>query len=412
VVKYKKLIFTIFTRIGNTGFGALSAVAVAANFGEVGLGLFALFRTLPMFLMILTEMGVSHSYSFLINGKEVNREKVLFNGITFGVFVGVLQVFLWFFISPYVIEHFSMPVSKEIIIFLAGVAPLMVFQLHFVNYLRAISSIYKANINLISVEFCIAVFFCCVWFLEINDNALLVYGILIPYLLINFFMLIYFIKSKYIVLTGFDLKILKLSFNFGVKSQLANAFQILNYRLDQVIVASIVGPGMLGVYVVATKAAELFRFFSLSIVFVLEPLISKKTSKESYLLVKKYYVPILLLNSVIILLGFFIGPILIPIFFDNWSADSITPFYILMIGLLFTGANGLIGAFSLGQGKPELNTYAIGVALVFTVTLDVLLIPQYGVVGAAVASTTGFFISSCAFLYFFIKESKKNEIIK
>lgn len=406
------LIFTVITRIGNTGFGAITAVTVAASFGSSGLGVFALFRTLPMFLMIFTEMGISHSYSYLINARSLNRDLVLWNGLYFATFLSLFQVAIWILLAPLLIEYFSINITVTSFYLLAGVAPLLVLQLNFVNYLRAISKIYLANTLLLSVELFITLFFLLVLIFDCSNENFLAVGIFGSYLVSIILMISVFVKERYIKYKKFDMGIFKMSLNFGLKSQLGNGFQFLNYRLDQLIVALFVGPAMLGVYVVATKAAELFRFFSLSIVFVLEPIISKETGKVAGKLVKKYYLPIFLINLLIISVGIYIGPKIIPVFFEQWSAESIEPFYILMLGLLFTGANGLIGAFSLGQGKPWMNTYAIGVALIFTIILDLILIPKYGIIGAAVASTTGFFISSCAFLYFFTQEVGRFEANK
>lgn len=402
--RYKGLLFTVISRVGNTGFGAISAVTVAAVFGASGLGVFALLRTFPTVCMILTEFGIAHSYSYMINGLKNKRSQILYNGLICGVIVSILQIIIWVMFSALLNTKFDMDLSVTSLYLASFISPLMVFQLHFVNYLRSIGKIYSANMLVTAVELFIASYFVLTYFTVDLAKIHLVLGIVVSYSVVIMVAILVFVQKGYFKKEVFDSKCFKESFKFGVKSQLGNAFQILNYRLDQLLVGFLLGPGLLGIYVVATKAAELFRFFSLSIVFVLEPLISRKPSKEAWQLVSKYYVPIFLLNAGIICIGFFLGPVIIPVFFDAWSTDSIVPFNILMAGLLFTGANGLIGAYSLGLGKPQLNTYAIACALVVTVILDVVLIPIYGIVGAAIGSTSGFLVSSCAFLYFFYKE--------
>ena len=54
------------------------------------------------------------------------------------------------------------------------------------------------------------------------------------------------------------------------------------------------------------------------------------------------------------------------------------------------GAGNVMGDVFRGRGRPGLPSILAGVAIVVTVVLDVLLIPPFGAVGAAVASTCAY----------------------
>jgi O-antigen/teichoic acid export membrane protein len=47
-------------------------------------------------------------------------------------------------------------------------------------------------------------------------------------------------------------------------------------------------------------------------------------------------------------------------------------------------------AYLYGRGSPGLNSIVLGIGLVITVVLDLLLIPRYGALGAATASTAAY----------------------
>jgi O-antigen/teichoic acid export membrane protein len=47
-------------------------------------------------------------------------------------------------------------------------------------------------------------------------------------------------------------------------------------------------------------------------------------------------------------------------------------------------------AYLYGRGSPGLNSIVLGVGLVITVVLDLLLIPRFGALGAATASTAAY----------------------
>jgi O-antigen/teichoic acid export membrane protein len=57
---------------------------------------------------------------------------------------------------------------------------------------------------------------------------------------------------------------------------------------------------------------------------------------------------------------------------------------------VLAGASGVASAYLYGRGTPGLNSLVLGAGLVVTVVLDVTLIPRYGALGAAVASTAAY----------------------
>ena len=58
-------------------------------------------------------------------------------------------------------------------------------------------------------------------------------------------------------------------------------------------------------------------------------------------------------------------------------------------------------AYLLGAGRPGLNSLAQAAGLVVTVTLDLVLIPRIGVMGAAIASCFAYLTTTAMLLVFF-----------
>jgi O-antigen/teichoic acid export membrane protein len=84
------------------------------------------------------------------------------------------------------------------------------------------------------------------------------------------------------------------------------------------------------------------------------------------------------------------APVVLPLFYGRPFRDAVLPACVLLLGLAGGGVSGVISAFLSGDGRPGLNSAAIGAGLVVTVVLDLLLIPPFGVLGAAVASTVAY----------------------
>ena len=91
-----------------------------------------------------------------------------------------------------------------------------------------------------------------------------------------------------------------------------------------------------------------------------------------------------------------VGPLIIRTFFDEWSTESFLPFQVLLVGMAAGGANGVFSGYNHGQGQPQRTAFAVAVGLAVTIALDLLLIPWWGIVGAAVASSCAYTVTALA----------------
>jgi O-antigen/teichoic acid export membrane protein len=95
------------------------------------------------------------------------------------------------------------------------------------------------------------------------------------------------------------------------------------------------------------------------------------------------------------------APWVIPLAYGGEFRGAVVPAQIIVAGLLLDGVAGVVTGFLYGVGRPGLNSWAMGAGLVLTVALDLLLIPPFGVTGAAVASAVAYLAGSLALLWFF-----------
>ena len=77
--------------------------------------------------------------------------------------------------------------------------------------------------------------------------------------------------------------------------------------------------------------------------------------------------------------------LIVPLLFGQVFNGAVLPARILLIGLAAEGVGGVVTAFLFGRGRPGLNSLAAGAGVVVTLIMDVILIPRYGAVGAAIA---------------------------
>jgi O-antigen/teichoic acid export membrane protein len=97
---------------------------------------------------------------------------------------------------------------------------------------------------------------------------------------------------------------------------------------------------------------------------------------------------------------------LIPVVYGSEFKPAATVFLILLpTGMLYTLHKVLGGSLS-ANGRPQTTLFAGLISLPFTIGLNVLLVPELGIKGAAIASNVAYAINSSVVLFFFVRASR------
>ena len=101
--------------------------------------------------------------------------------------------------------------------------------------------------------------------------------------------------------------------------------------------------------------------------------------------------------------GFFGGEIIIFIFHEEFIY-AVLPLQILLIGTLINGSTSrAIGGSVSAVGRPDLDLKKVCVSASTNIILNILLIPYFGIIGAAVATSISLSITSALGIFFLIK---------
>ena len=180
------------------------------------------------------------------------------------------------------------------------------------------------------------------------------------------------------------------SLRFGLKAHAGNVMLMGNYRLDQWLTGSISGARELGLYSVAVAWAEGLFFLPTSLANVQRPDVVRASNRDAAERAAAVFRAAVLLTIPLAVALFFFAPFLCGTVFGDEFADASTALRLLIPGGFGIVALKLLGSALTAQRRPVLESTAIGVSFVATITLDILLIPRYGGNGAA-------FASSCAY---------------
>jgi O-antigen/teichoic acid export membrane protein len=199
--------------------------------------------------------------------------------------------------------------------------------------------------------------------------------------------------------------VIKASLSFGLRGYIANILQFFNYRLDVLIVNFFLGPTAVGIYAVSYGIAELIWNLPDAVSFVFFPrTVSDQRQKR-----KSTTLQILAITVVMTLIGALflatVGKFLISFLYTDTYKGAYLPLLALLPGVVLLGAAKVLTAEILGRGYPQYNSILSGVGLIVTVIGDLILIPGYGILGAAIASSLSYgviFLISIGF-YLYVK---------
>jgi O-antigen/teichoic acid export membrane protein len=203
------------------------------------------------------------------------------------------------------------------------------------------------------------------------------------------------------------MKVIRELFRLGFMNQMAHITQMMSFRLSYYFLELYHGEASVGIYSNGIQIMESIWLISKSISLVQYARIAntedKKYSQE--------------LSLKLLKAGFFFSLIcIIPLLLLPES------FYLFIFGQGFTGVKEVIwilapgvlvynfsiilGHYFSGTGKYHINTIASGTGLVVALILFFILIPRYITLGAGIATSISYAVTSLVVVLFFIRESK------
>jgi O-antigen/teichoic acid export membrane protein len=187
-----------------------------------------------------------------------------------------------------------------------------------------------------------------------------------------------------------DRALARRSLVFGVKSHIGRIMLIANYRLDQWILGAVAGTKQLGQYSVAVAWAEALFLLPTALSAVQRPAIVRAGPREAVKITARVFRISLLITAACALGLVIMAPFLCVTIFGEEFSDSVADLRVLAGGAFGVVALKQLGNALTGRDRPLAASLSIGSAFLFTVALDIVLIPRYEDLGAAIASTVAY----------------------
>ncbi|MCK5560022.1 MAG: flippase, partial [Thermoplasmata archaeon] len=194
--------------------------------------------------------------------------------------------------------------------------------------------------------------------------------------------------------------------SFGSKVFAANIVGTINTRADMLFIGFFLLDKDVGIYAVAVMFVHFLLVIPKAVQRITYPAISELWAKKSYKAIENMINKCMKYSFVIlaplgILLAFFAKDIIQFIYFNRPDEflPAIIPLQILIMAFVFRGAFTSVGPAFGSIGKPGYTLHIVSIITVINVCLNIILIPLYGINGAAVATSFSFILGTCVGIY-------------
>ncbi len=189
---------------------------------------------------------------------------------------------------------------------------------------------------------------------------------------------------------------------YSLFGHLSNVLNYFNYKIDQWILVLFVSATYqnMGDYLQAVSIAQMIWIIPTSINLIAHP---KICEDPKFSLSIEY----LQLNNTMVyicsFLALVLGPLVIPAVYGSAFEESVLPMQILLIGMIFSSYTRFVASYNIANGNVKYNFYGTLAGLLFTIVFDLLLIPKFGIIGAAWATNTTYFAVFVVSAYFAVR---------
>lgn len=258
-------------------------------------------------------------------------------------------------------------------------------QAKYVMRVQVFGNIFSALIKLVFIFFKLSI----EWF---------VLGLLLDTIILAFgYIYFYQIKVGSIFKWVFDSSLAKYLLKHSWPLALSAVLVSIYMKIDQLMVENYLGTGSLGIYSTVVQLSESWYFIPVAIVTSVFPAImnAKRDDPQRYQrrLQNMYDIMVWLSLSVAIFMTF-ASPIIYHLVYkpEFWDGAHVLTVHVWAGVFVFLGSAS--GQYLIAEGYTKLSMIRTGMGALINIVLNMIWIPKYGIMGAALATLVAYFTAT------------------
>jgi len=400
------ILTTLLARVALLGLGFISSVMVARTLGPEGRGLFALILVLPGLMKTVALLGFEQANAVYAGLEPENRRALVWQSAAIAVVVGgaitaagvgflaldapgsqaLVQGPLWLYLLALstvpcglVVDYWGAilrGMNRIVLLNVAGVGTTVV------GLVLVVALVVGLRLDVTGAVWAD-------WL--INAGAVVLMGALLKYV---------GAWEK----PSFDRSLWGRSARFALPAHGGTVAAYLNYRVDEIIIASLLPPEQLGFYVLAVAVAEKLWLLPGAVATPLLPHLTNSHGRDPRLAatIARH---VMLWTGAGCLLVFALADVLVQVLYSSAFAPAVAPLRWLLPGIFMLSIGKVLVAELLAREKPRYTVWASGVAAAVNIAGNLVLVPRMGISGAAIASSISYSLLSLMLIRYYLQES-------
>lgn len=396
----KNSLYTLISNIIIICIGFFTSWVISRTLGAELQGVYNLAILIPNLMYNFLNFGQDTSTMFFLSNKTINKSDLIDNMIPVSIFYTIISTLLGTLFIFLLKDSMFTEVSNNTLIFALIISPLTFLNNNLTAVLKSEGEFFSVN-KVQVINKIIYFLICTILFFIVDVNIVIFANIIILSISIISLWKKIGIKS---IRIKFNKEYQKKNISYGFKSYLATMITFLNYRLDTFIIKALSKSTMaVGQYGVSVTLAEQVWVFASAISSVMFPYITSIENDEDKSKVTSLTFKIVMVVTFMAIIVLFFASNLIRFVYGEDYYGSIIPLKILLIGVFSLSLGKILANDIASRGKPELNALSNLMGLLVNVIFNILLIPRFGIAGAAMATSISYTLTSSIFLISFIK---------
>ncbi len=223
--------------------------------------------------------------------------------------------------------------------------------------------------------------------------------------IINFILTIASVNKLYGVLDlrkSYDKIFVKKVFSYGIRGWIGDIAVTTNNRVDQLILSYFLPPASLGVYSICGSIGQLLWILPGSIRQILfNKNAEAQNDADRKMLTAKYHAFFMITGLGITIVFILLAKFIVLFLFGNDFLAAVVPLQIYLVGTGIYIGTMVITKYFVGNKEIIKNSYIQLFSAVIGLSTALLLIKEYGIIGAAISSSLSYIASYCLALYYF-----------
>ena len=388
----------------------LLRIVLGREHGATGLGLYTLVFTIYLFGMQFATFGIDAALTKYIAQYHDNQQKIkdfVSSGIAGSLLSGSVMGVLLYLLSGIIsIQFFHSSEMTELLKITAFCFPFIAIQKAVIGTLNALRKMkWYAIVNIVQNVAVLVVTLVLVLWLNMGVRGAVI-GFVAPTIVVGTLSLI--LARGYFTTGPMVMKIvLKELSQFGFYIVLANSIGMINMQIDSLMVGHSMNETEVGYYAVAIIFMQGVILLPQVVQRVTTPTIATYYGKRDFEQIKKLiknamfwtFIGILCVSLILAIFGKY----LIIMVFTEEFLPAYIPMLILLIGYSICAPVGSVGSTLSSIGKVNIVFKMTALCALINIILNLVLIPNFGLIGAASATSISQIITLMIHLSFIKK---------